>query len=340
MKTVLTVFTTVVLSILAGCSGTAGGRKYLTVDFQDAHTLRYRFVSIREIALDWKPEKSVSKPHRKGIDRSYESMDMVMAYTPIEIDPCGLTTIRATCESVKIKRTKHKGRRKDAAESFAGKTFTFTIAANGRIEDYSQLDELIREVGKKVFRKDSKTGRTKEPDMIDDFIATQWFLWDSVSSIEKPVEGVLVGQVWKSKLSVPNMMVLREARDVTYTLDEIRQSEKGQLAVIRSSYLPAESVPQNWPVPYSGRLQMSGTYGFPITFVKGFKVVDLQGEGEELFNIDAGRTEQYNQKYEMRLEGSQPSPFAGLSPRITVKQKLSMKLLAQGQKSKRAPRRK
>jgi hypothetical protein len=159
--------------------------------------------------------------------------------------------------------------------------------------------------------------------MIGDFIATQWFLWDSISSIEKAAKGVYVGQSWKSKLSVPTPMVTRKVRDVTYTLDEIRQTEKGQLAVIRSSYSPAESVSDNWPpMPYSGRFQMSGRFGF----LRGYKLLDLQGQGEELFNIDAGRTEQYNQQYQAQLEASLPMGL-GLNPRITIKQTLTMELL-------------
>ena len=73
---------------------------------------------------------------------------------------------------------------------------------------------------------------------------------------------------------------------------------------------------------------MSGTYGFLITFVKGFKVVDLQGEGEELFNIDAGRIEQYSQQYQTQWEASLPFALeGGVSPRITIKQNLTMQLL-------------
>jgi hypothetical protein len=117
-------------------------------------------------------------------------------------------------------------------------------------------------------------------------------------------------------------MVMKEARDVTYTLDEIRQSEKGRLAVIRSSYSPAESAPRSWPMPYSGRFQMSGMFGF----LRGYEVLRLEGEGEELFNIDAGRTEQCNQQYQMQIKASLPFT-RGANPLITIKQNLTMELL-------------
>ena len=338
MRTALTIFTAVVLSILAGCDGAAGkkellskkieplkeGKELLTVDFQEGRSLRYRFVSSRDIALDWDPTKSKAKRGKDSIDRSSESMEMVVAYTPIEVDPYGPTTIKATCESVKVTRSKRpsgRAARRDAVESLPGKTFTLTVNATGEIEDPSQLDELIRQLGKKAFRSSSRMGRIKEPDMICDFIATQWFLWDSVSSIEKPAEGVSVGQTWSSKLSIPTPMVMRKARDVTYKLDEIRQSEKGRLAVISSTYSMSESVPSGWPIPYTGSFQVSGTFGF----FRGYPILSLEGQGEELFNIDVGRIEQYNQQYQMQLDALLPGPLG--RPRITIKQKLTMELL-------------
>ena len=339
MKTAITIFTAVVLSILAGCDGAAEkkelvsvkieplkeGKELLTVDFQEGRSLRYKFVSSRDIAVDWNPAKSKSKPGRSSIDKSSESMEMVVTYTPIKVDPYGLNTIKATIESVRATRSKSPSGRatgRDAVDSLPGKTFTLTVNATGKIEDNSQLDELIRQTGEKAFHTSPRMGRIKEPDMIWDFISSQWFLWDSVSSIEKPIEGVSVGQSWSSKLSVPTPMVMRKARDVTYTLDEIRQSGKGRLAVISSSYSPADSVPRGWPIPYTGSFNMSGTFGF----LRSYKILSLKGQGEELFNIDAGRIEQYNQQYQMQLSAGFPGPI-GANPQITIKQKLTMQLI-------------
>ena len=342
LKAALTIFIAIILSLSAGCKGPAvekgpvsegkeplsREKTLLTVDFQEGQTLEYKFVSNRTTTINWDPTKSVSKSDRTTVSEHPESMEMVVAYTPIEVDPYGLTTIKAACKSVKVTRSKGPGGlagRKDAVEGLAGKTFTFTVSPTGRIEDYSQLEQLIQETGKKAFRQDKRQGRVKEPDMIDDFIAAQWFLWDSVSSIEEPAEGVSVGRTWKSKLSVPTSMVLRHARDVTYRLDEIRQSEKGRLAVIRSSYKHAESVPPGWPIAYSGKFQLSGPLGFVRMLSKDLNVLDLQGQGEELFNIDTGRIEQHHQKYQMQLEASMPLP--GAKPRITIDQNITMRLL-------------
>lgn len=323
LKTAPAIFTAFALSFLAGCNGPAAKKELLTVDFQKSQTLRYKFVSSRDIHIDWDTLKNQTRRSKKKT----ELMEMVVAYTPTEVDPFGLTTVQATCESVKIKRTSGTGQRshrfKDAVENLPGKTFTFTVGPSGKIDDYSQLYKLIREIGKKAFRSDTSKGKIKEPDMSSDFIATQWFLWDSVSSIENPIEGVAVGQSWKSKLSVPTPMVMLEVRDVTYTLDQIHQTKKGRTAVIHSSYQAAKSYPRTWPIPYpSGRFRMSGTFGF----LRGYRVLDLQGEGEELFNIDAGRTEQYNHQYQLQLMASYP--FAvGVNTRITIEQNLTMQLL-------------
>ncbi len=327
MKATLTILTFVVLGALAGCEQNSGGKKLgkgrelLTVDFQNGKTLRYKFVSSRDIVIELSATENKSRPSKRTFDKSSESMETVVAYSPVEINPYGPSTIRATCESVKVKRSTSS--RRDAVESLAGKSYIFKVGPTGRIEDYSQLDELLRKIGEKAFQTNTDKSRIKEPDMICDFVASQWFLWDSVSSIEEPSKGVRAGQSWKSKLSVPGPMVMRKARSVTYTLDEIRLSEKAKLAVISSSYDTAESVPNSWPIPYSGRFQMSGPFGF----YRNYQILSLQGEGEELFNIDAGRTEQYNQQYQMQMKASLLLPLAGVNPRITIEQNLTMELL-------------
>ncbi len=329
MRAVTTIMTVLFLSILTGCLSTDGVKKtakshgkteFLTVDFNDTQTLRYKFVSARDITIDWEPSKTAVEQERPALGKSSESLEMVVVYTPVEIKPYGLSTIEATCESVKVRRS--DGTKQDAVEEFAGKTYRFKVGPTGKIEDYTELDKLIKEIGEKAFRPDTSRGRIKEPDMIADFIASQWFLWDSVSSIENATEGVRPGQSWQSKLSVPTPMIMRKARDVTYRLEEIRQSETGRLAVISSSYSIAETAPQSWPVPYTGRFQMSGRFGF----LGNYQLLDLQGSGEELFNVTLGRTEQYSQHYQLLLQASIPLGI-GENPKITIIQNLTMNLL-------------
>ncbi len=313
-----------VLTALTGCGLITGGKRgteLLTVDFPAGQTLRYKFVSSRQITVAWDAPGQAAQSANSATEKSSESLEMVVSYSPVEINPYGLTTVKATCESVKVSRS--KGPQRDAAESFAGKTFTFTVGPTGKIEDYSQLDELLKEAGKKVFRENTSQGRIKEPDMINDIVASQWFLWDAVSSIEEPSKGIAVGQSWHSKLSVPTPMVMRKARDVTYTLAEVKPDERGRLAVIHSFYSPADSVPRGWPIPYSGTFQPAGPFGV----YRNYQVLDLKGEGEELFNIDAGRTQQYRQHYQLQLRASLLIPLPGASPTITIDQNLTMTLI-------------
>ena len=320
------VFTAILcLSFFAGC--TSVPKELLTVDFQKDNTLRYKFVSAREIELDWGKTKRANQEAKSHKQITSESMEMVVAYEPLEVDPYGLTTIKATFESVKVKRSPKKGRRgarktSDAVQTLAGKTFTFTVGPSGKIEDYSQLKKLIGETVEKAFRSKGAKNRIKEPDMISDFVATQWFLWDAIATVQNPIEGVSIGQTWNSKLWVPFPMVLRKARDVTYKLEEIRETQEGKIAVITSSYARTKSLPSKWPKLYSGAFQMSGMFGF----LRGYKVLDLQGSGEELFNIDKGRTEQYEQNFVIKLSASMAIPI-GPSPKISIKHKLTMKLL-------------
>jgi len=327
LKTALIIPTIVIMAICGGCEPGAGIRnlftkkkELLTVDWQDGRPLEYKFVSAREITIDWDPTGRLTKSNNTTPDKSVESLEMVVTYTPIEINSYGLTTIEAACKSVKATRSKGSG--KDAAEYLTGKTYKFRVEPNGKIEDYSQLDKLLKEAGQKAFITNADGDRIKQADMIGDFIATQWFMWDSVASLENPSKGVAAGQTWKSKLSIPSPMVMRKAREVTYKIDEIRHSEKGRQAVISSSYKLADSVPMSWPIPYSGSFQMKGTFGF----LSGYKLLGLQGEGQELFNIDTGQTEQYDQHYQMEMEASIPMGI-DVKPRITIKQNLTMKLL-------------
>ena len=329
----------VALTVFTGCGPKAvevepllEGKELLTVDFQQDRTLRYKFVSSRDIELDWEPAKtekvsksrkrSASKSRKSSIAKSSETLEMVVSYTPLEVNPYGLTTVKATCESVTVKRS--KATHKDAVETLPRKSFTFTIGPTGRVEDYSQLEKLIERIGQKAFRPNTKRGKIKEPDMVSDFAACQWFLWDSISSIEKATAGVSPGQTWQSKLSVTGPMVIRKARNVTYELAEIRQSERGRLAVIKSCYSPTDAVPEDrWPpLPYYGRFQMSVTFGF----LRGYKILELSGTGEEIFNIDTGRLEKANQQYEVLMEASIPMGIEA-HPHVTIKQNFKTQLL-------------
>jgi hypothetical protein len=213
----------------------------------------------------------------------------------------------------------------DAAESFAGQSWTVTVDARGKIVDGSGFRAALLQAGQRAFRADRSKGLIKDPDMLFDCLATQWFLWDSVSSVKNPAKGVTVGDKWKSVLAAPATMFLFAARDVNYTLSEIRvQDANNRIAVIDSSYSLLWPNPSEWPVPYTESFQMSGIYGF----LRGYKTLDLKGHGQELFNIDAGRTERYSQSYTIHASASLPMGLSGINPQITIDQNSTMELLA------------
>jgi hypothetical protein len=301
----------------------AGPRVLLTVDHEPGGTLRYAFTSHRKIALDWDPQANAGAGR---VQQQTERVKLIVAYTPEKVDPFGISTIRADCELVEIERTGRpsgRGARSDAVQTAQGKSFTIKVDSRGRIVDYSALRKLISELGAAAFRPSARGGRVKEPDMIGDFILSQWFLWDAVASVDDPSAGVAVGQMWHSQLWIPVPMVMRKARDVTYRLDEVREGPEGRLAVIGSTYSLAEAVPTDWPIPYSGRFQMSGTFGF----LGGYRVQGLDGTGLELFNIDTGQLESAEQRYTMTLEGSLPPMGIRANPHITIEQIMTTELL-------------
>lgn len=325
MKQVRFFVVVTIAGVLAGCAP-GGPKTLLTVDFQKGQTLKYKFTSARTTTVDWsKGHEMASRGGR--VNYFMDTLNLVISYTPVEVDPYGVTTIKAFCEKASVQHDEsiHNQSQPDAAESFSGKSWTFTVDATGKIVDSCELREVIRHAGKKAFRSDSSKGLIKEPDMIYDFIATQWFLWDSISSIKKPLEGVRVGDMWKSRLSAPSPMFLFTGRDVNYTLAEIRQEpNEGTLAVINSSYSPFHPTPTDWPLPYTDKFMMSGTFGF----LRDYEVLDLKGKGRELFNIDAGRIERSDQEWEMHISSSLPLGI-GPKPLVTIKQTLTANLVEQ-----------
>ncbi len=331
MRLVKILIAVAVAGIISGCVATqkptpaaSRGRVRMTVDFQKDQPLKYKFRSYRDITVDWGQVQG-DESGRTKIDKSSESLELVVPYTPVEVNEYGLTTIKADCVSAKTVRQGQTSRhlpKTDAAESFAGKSWTMTVGPTGKIEDPCELYDIIRQAGKLAFRTDKSQGPVKEPDMVYDFIASQWFLWDSVSSIPKPASGVKVGEKWKSKLFVPAPMILFAARDVNYVLAEVRQDANDRVAVIGSSYSLLYPSPSDWPVPYTEAFQMSGMFGF----LRGYRVTDLQGQGQELFDRDAGRTETHTQNYKMNSQASLPLGL-GINPKITIEQTLTMELI-------------
>jgi hypothetical protein len=322
----------VAVAIIGGCgpaqkSGNAPRKTLLTVDFKPEQTLKYKFVSSRNMAVDWGPMRG-QDPKSTKINKSSETLEMVVTYTPVTVDPYGVSKIKAQCVSASTRRSSDSSRPQnwqDAAETFEGKSWIFTVDARGKITDNAQFIEVLHQAGQRAFRADRSKGLIKEPDMLYDVIAMQWFLWDSISSRPNPSKSVSIGDKWKSLLSAPATMILFAARVANYTLSEIRvQDTNDRVAVIDSTYSLRWPNPAEWPVPYTEIFQMSGIFGF----LRDYKIGDLQGQGQELFDIDAGRTQKCNQNYTMHVTAALPMGLGGINPQITIDQSFTMELMA------------
>ena len=309
------------------------GKVFLSVDFEKGQVSKYKFTSDRQIALHWDPMPDESKPAAKNkVDYTNEKVEIVMAYEPTEVNPYGLTTIKCSCESVNVEQTsskKKKANKADAIKYFVGKSFNLIVGPTGKIEDYSGFERVLNEVGEKAFRAGREGVRIKEPDLIEDIIASQWFLWDSISSLGSAgSEGIKNGFKWRSVLSAPTPLITTQARSVEYQLSEIKNSPSGKQLVIKSTYSPADRKVISWPMPYSGRFQVSGPFGFLTMFIKNFQVTSLQGSGVEVLKADTGQAVRYKQDYNMVLEAAGKSSL-GTKPRLEIKQNFTMELLAQ-----------
>jgi hypothetical protein len=240
------------------------------------------------------------------------------------VDPYGYSTIEATCNSAKVTSAAGHGGRKDAVESLVGRSFTFKITPTGKIADDSNFVSLVKELGGKAFTGTSQRGRIKNPDMIMDFIATQWRIWDSAASIKKPLKGVKKDSKWNSQLLAPMPFVSKIGRDVTYKLAGVVESNNVSYADITSTCSLSKSPPADAPMPYSGSFQMRGTFGF----LQGYKVLSIDGAGRQLFDFKKGLIKSDSQHYNAKVSASIMGLGSdALEPNIEINQTITMTLV-------------
>ncbi|MCP4451415.1 MAG: hypothetical protein GY809_08135 [Planctomycetes bacterium] len=286
------------------------------VKFTQGETLRYLFKSHRSVQVQW-DAKALAEGDQNAAHTMTETLTFCMAFKPVEVTD-QKTVLQATCKSAVVRRSSLTGKRpvgRDAVERMARQSFTLVLDARGRVTDANALDALLKELGTYAFRQ-SGGQRIKDPEMISDVIASQWFLWDAVTSVDP--NGVKRGGTWQSRLSVPTPMVMRKARDVTYTLADVNDTVA---TIDMVCVLSPNKAPPSWPIPYAGTFQASGTFGF----LRGFKVLSLEGRGSEQFDLAQGRSLGYEQTYHMELQGMIPFSMR-LMPRVLIDQTLSMTL--------------
>ncbi len=308
------------LFTFTGCQN-SGDINILLVSFEENTPITYQLTSTRKTEINL--TGSGTKKNRPQI--MTETLDMVVTYTPVEVDPFGLTTIKATCQSVKVKRTSMSGKRTapDAMEKMAGKTFMIRLTPTGQIAEYTDLDRTIREIGKHAFDT-SKTQRVKNPDMISDFIAMQWYLWDSISTIKKPDTGVDPNDTWTAKQLIPWPAPIPNppARITTYMLESFSQEEnQPQKANIKSSFTLSDTTVEGFPRPYDGRFQMRGLMGF----LQNYRFQSLEGTGTQVFNMETGQIESDQQQYQLKVNASFLLPLGNSVPTLTIDQTISIK---------------
>jgi hypothetical protein len=286
------------------------------VRFMQGETLRYLFKSHRSVQVEW-DAKALAEGDPTAAHTMTETLTLRMAFKPLEVTD-QKTVLQATCKSAVVRRSSFTGRRpmgRDAVERMAGQSFTLVLDAQGRVTDATELDALLKALGTHAFRQ-AGGQRIKDPEMISDVIASQWFLWDAVTSVDP--NGVKPGDTWQSRLSVPTPMVMRKARDVTYTLADVNDTVA---TIDMACTLSPDKAPRSWPIPYAGTFQASGTFGF----LRGFKVLSLEGRGSEQFDLAQGRSLGYEQTYHMELQGMIPFSMR-VMPRVLIDQTLSMTL--------------
>lgn len=302
-----------------------GPRTVLAVKFENDSLIKYRMVSDRTVEIDLDGSEGKGKPSNMS-----EKLELIMSYSPVgPVKPYDITTMKAVCESAKVTRKSLKGKSSaDVAELLAGRSFTFTVSPVGKVMDYSEMDALVFELGKKSIKKSGKQGGIKSPDMIADFVALQKHLWDSVASIPQGTVGAAKGQTWKRLENIPLPVPIRATKEITYTFvdggQEQADAEGAERKVeIRSTFVLSDKKVSGWPRLYEGSFRMQGTFGF----LRSYRFKSLEGSGVQIFNVDSGVVESDVQEYIFVMGASFPMPL-GNPPELTIDQKLTIELMA------------
>lgn len=311
------------MACLAGCQEYAKSPadNWLLVSFEKDVPITYRMVSERETEIDLTTDDPAKKSRPQ---KTTEKLELVMVYTPVEVDPFGLTTLNAKCLSAKATRSTVSTQKssRDAIENLAGKSFTLKITPTGKIADVSDLARVAAELGKASFSEGRSSMRIKNPDMINDFLAIQRYLWDASATLKNP-EKLKVGTHWQAKQPIPWPVPIYPppTRTTTYTLDSIQTEDDIRKAAISSTYAISEERLEEYIRPYEeGKFQMRGLFGF----LRGFQFKHIEGTGTQIFNLDGGFIESDHQHYLMNVDARFMLPLGNSLPVLTVEQTISI----------------
>jgi hypothetical protein len=320
--------------ILAAVFFTTGcaNKIYLSLGLEQDSSLKYKLISDRQVTLNITGGEKLEKPQS-----CTEKLEMVVRLTPVDIDEFGLVTMQAECETMNVSRKSFTGRveTKDPLNVLAGKSWQYKINPAGEIEDFRGLEQAAKIAGTAAI-KESGVRRIKDPDMILDFIALQWSLWDAVSSANKTGIGVTPGQSWDSLQMVPFSVAIPAERIVHYSIDSNKQPADGSYVVIDSEYdlstyildpkdgkLKFVPAFENRPKPYDGSFQTRGMFGF----LRNYKPLELSGTGTTKYDSRNGVLLSETQQYQMKMEAGFMMALGDSVPMLDVRQTISAELI-------------
>ena len=311
----------------AGCrdSVESSPDNWLLVSFEKDVPITYRMVSERETEIDL----TSGDPKKKSRPQTTtEKLELVIVYTPVVVDPFGLSTLKVECESVKVTRSGFSGKRSasDAMESLTGKSFTLNLTPTGKMADISDLERIASELGEASFSKGRQNARIKNPDMISDFLAMQQYLWGAGSAIPNQMD-LKEGDTWQTQQTIPWPVPIYPppGRTTTYTLESIGAEDLSRRATIKSTYAMSETPIEEYIRPYEeGNFQMRGLFGF----LRNFQFKHIEGAGTQVFNIDDGLVESDRQQYLLDVTASFMLPLGDSLPVLKVDQKISIERIA------------
>lgn len=316
---------------LAGCqeSARSPGDNWLLVSFEKDVSISYRMVSERETEIDL----TTGDPKKKSRPQlTTEKLELVMVYTPVEVDPFGLTVLDAKCVSAKVTRSAFSGKRSvaDAMEGLTGQRFILKLTPTGKIADDSDLRRIAAKLGKASFSKGKNDSRIKNPDMITDFLAMQRHLWDTSATVPNP-QDLDIGDHWQADQLIPWPVPVYPppGRTTTYTLDSISTVEnQPRMATINSTYAISQTPTEAYIRPYEkGKFQMRGMFGF----LRGFQFKHIEGAGTQVFNLDDGLVESDRQQYQLDVTARFMLPLGDSLPVLKVNQTVSIERIEASQ---------
>lgn len=313
----LTIFIFVAI-VFCGCEPIGEGELFV-VDFPKT-PLVYRMVAQSKISVDLDPKKLMSKGSKSSAKNFSEKLEMIVEYSLVDVADDGYT-VEIYYKSVNATKKGFSKSTSDSVKSIVGKKIQIKMTPAGFVTDDSQLRGLIKEAGDKSFAgKQGKGAPVKSHDMIPDFVALQWYMWDAMSKIPEPMDGVKVGQSWQSQLSAPMPMGVAFSRDTTYTLDEINDG----IASVSSSYAVTSGKPKGYPDHYSKRsYRQRGFFG-----VLKCKPLSLAGSGKIKYDLERGLLIKDSQQYDIETTAVLFLPLPGTeNGRMKINQSITIELV-------------